>query len=273
MIQDIAPLHLNNHYDPDARPDADSLVIRFDGDRVIAALEPELHFPRAAAFGKLPELTYLFTVGEERYFLLNEDAGVPEGFAMLPVRELRTGGKQPKHRVFALMTAWHIAAWYRDNRFCGRCGTEMRHSDTERCRCCPACGYHSYPRIMPAVIVGVRDGDRLLLTRYRTGFKHNALIAGFTEIGETAEETVQREVMEEVGLKVKNIRYYKSQPWGIANDLLLGFYCDADGSREIRLDGEELGSGLWTKREDIELQPDDYSLTNEMMRMFKEGKA
>ena len=94
---------------------------------------------------------------------------------------------------------------------------------------CPECHNTVYPRIMPAVIVGVINGDKLLLTKYRTGFKYNALIAGFTEIGETVEETVKREVMEEAGIKVNNIRYYKSQPWGSANDILLGFFCDVKG--------------------------------------------
>ena len=107
---------------------------------------------------------------------------------------------------------------------------------------------------MPAVIVGVINGDKILLTKYRTGFKYNALIAGFTEIGETVEETVQREVMEEAGIKVKNIRYYKSQPWGSANDILLGFYCDVDGDDTITMDAEELKYAEWVQREQIELQ-------------------
>ncbi|MCF0132431.1 MAG: NUDIX domain-containing protein [Blautia sp.] len=146
----------------------------------------------------------------------------------------------------------------------------MYHSDTERCMVCD-CGNHSYPRIMPAVIVGVINGDKILLTRYRTGFGHNALIAGFTEIGETFEECVEREVMEEAGVRVKNIRYYKSQPWGTANDILAGFYCDVDGDDTISMDSSELRFAQWVKREDIELQPNNYSLTNEMMTMFKDG--
>ena len=136
---------------------------------------------------------------------------------------------------------------------------------------CPSCGKTFYPRIMPAVIVGVKNGDKLLLTRYRTGFRYNALIAGFTEIGETMEETVQREVMEEAGIRVKNIHYYKSQPWGTANDILLGFYCDVDGDDRITMDPEELKYAEWVQREDIVLQPGEFSLTNEMMKRFKEN--
>ena len=113
--------------------------------------------------------------------------------------------------------------------------------------------------------------DCLLITRYRTGYGHNALVAGFVEIGETLEQTVAREVMEETGIKVKNIRYYKSQPWGMAQDLLAGFFCEADGEGRISMDENELKYAEWVRREDIVLQPNDLSLTNEMMRVFKEG--
>lgn len=100
-------------------------------------------------------------------------------------------------------------------------------------------------------------------------YKKYALIAGFTEIGETVEETVKREVMEEVGLKVKNIRYYKSQPWSFSDTLLLGFYCDLDGTDQITLDEEELALAEWFDRKDIPEMETTESLTNEMIRHFK----
>ena len=146
-------------------------------------------------------------------------------------------------------------------------------SDTERALVCPHCGRIIYPRILPAVIIGVTDKDRLLMTKYAgRRIPFYALVAGFNEIGETFEETVQREVMEEVGLKVKNIRYYKSQPWGIVDDILAGFYCDVDGDTEITLDRTELKEAVWVDRKDIEGQPQDLSLTNEMMIVFRDGK-
>ena len=138
---------------------------------------------------------------------------------------------------------------------------------------CPHCGNEIYPKIAPAVIVGVKDGNRLLLTRYAgRAYKRYALVAGFNEIGETPEETVQREVMEEVGLKVRNIRYYKSQPWGVDSDLLLGYFCDLDGSDQIRLDHDELETGEWFEREEIPVEDDGISLTRAMIRAFKEGE-
>ena len=138
---------------------------------------------------------------------------------------------------------------------------------------CPACGNMIFPRISPAVIVGVTDGDRLLMTQYAgRGYRHYALIAGFTEIGETLEQTVHREVMEEVGLKVKNLRYYKSQPWGVDGNVLMGFYCDLDGGDTIHLDETELSVGEWHHRNTLPIEDDGISLTREMIRTFGEGK-
>ena len=102
------------------------------------------------------------------------------------------------------------------------------------------------------------NGDRILLTKYAgRDFAHYALIAGFTEIGETFEDTVRREVMEEAGIRVKNIRYYKSQPWGIVDDLLAGFFCDVDGDPTIHMDSSELKEAAWHTRDEIVLRPTD----------------
>lgn len=268
MIQDISPHMLRNQYDPSARPEPGDFVLCFDGSQLL--LGRGGWFPRLEELGE-GSYTYLFTVDKTRYFLAEPPKAIPEGFAFRDVKQLRREQELPKEQIFAALTGKHLADWYRDTRFCGRCGVRMIHSPTERARKCPACGCTAYPRIMPAVIVGVKNKDRLLITRYREGFSHNALIAGFTEIGETAEETVAREVMEETGLRVKNIRYYKSQPWGIANDLLLGFFCQLDGDDTIRMVERELKYAQWVPREQIQLQPDDFSLTNEMMARFKTG--
>ena len=118
------------------------------------------------------------------------------------------------------------------------------------------------------------DHNRILMSKYagRT-YKKYALLAGFSEIGETVEQTVAREVMEEVGLKVKNIRYYKSQPWAFSDTLLMGFYCDLDGNDAITLDREELAVAEWFEREDIPVEPSRDSLTNEMILQFKNERT
>lgn len=316
MIQDIYPHKLNNQYHPDAKPDADSIILYFTnegllhrllkkedleemGQEDLFSLDEMIHtgdgtklarptllneedlflsFPRLSDFVNDTHvtentLTYLFSVDDDNYFLLNEaPEELPEDYSFSTVRDLRNLQIGPKYRTFAAITGLHLYNWYRTNRFCGCCGHKTIHSSTERALKCPSCGHLIYPRIVPAVIVGVINGDKILLTKYRKGFTPYALIAGFTEIGETLEETVAREVMEEAGLRVKNIRYYKSQPWGVVDDLLAGFYCEVDGDTEIHMDESELKLAEWKTRDEIELQPNDFSLTNEMMRCFKNDR-
>lgn len=177
---------------------------------------------------------------------------------------------RPKELALAGITGLHLNGWYLKNKFCGACGAELIMDSKERMMRCPACGNMVYPRINPAVIVGVTDGDRILLTRYRgREYKKYALVAGFAEIGESFEETVRREVMEETGLKVKNIRYYKSQPWGFTDNILAGYYCEVDGDTTIKMDNEELSTAEWVRREVIDVEEEDLSLTNEMICRFK----
>lgn len=276
MIQDIAPHKLYNQYAQRTDPTLDDYVFSFEGAKLLMCLtgkdEQPLSFPKVKDFGLEYSYTYLFSVDDEHFFMLSEPKIIPDSMAYIDVHFLRRKGSMELRYCYAAMTGKHLADWYRDTRFCGRCGKPMQHSDRERAMVCPICKFTAYPRIMPAVIVGVINGDKLLLTKYRTGFSHNALIAGFTEIGETLEDTVAREVMEEAGIKVKNIRYYKSQPWGIANDILVGYYCEVDGDDEIHMDDQELKFAQWVSRDEIVLQPDNFSLTNEMMTMFQQRK-
>ncbi len=272
MIQDIYPSKLRNEFTKYEIRDEDTALF-YDGEGRVLIKEEDgtVSFPTGAdAHGR--QTVYLFSVDETRFFLVTEGADYQKnGFGYYSVRDVRNicSGKE----VFALFTAYHLWKWYTDNKYCGRCAGKLGYGTTERSLVCPECGNTVYPRINPAVIVGVRKGDCLLITRYNRGYAHNALVAGFTEIGETLEETVAREVMEETGVTVTNIRYYKSQPWGMAQDILVGYYCDATGDGEIRMDTGELKYAEWVRREDIELQPNNLSLTNEMMRMFKEGKV
>ena len=297
MIQDIFPKKLNNSYrEEKALPD-DNLMV-FDEGRLFLKFDEtsgEIIFPTARSLGETVEnftdnLTYLFSIDDEKYFLKNENTERSENnfaaeklreYEALTLREIRALKTVSKDKVFAAYTAFHLWKWYSDNKFCGKCGGRLVHDNLEisqgklpeRALFCKACNNKIYPRINPAVIIGVTNGDKMVITRYRRGYANNALIAGFTEIGETLEQTVEREVMEEVGLHVKNIRYYKSQPWGMALDLLAGFFCEVDGNTEIKMDESELKYAEWVKREDIELQPSDYSLTNEMMKLFKNSEV
>lgn len=283
MIQDIKPQKLTNHY-VKKEPAAGDRIMIFDKnmilvknkdsessfltyDEYLTACEKQ-HQPAG-------EFIYLFTI-ESAYFLavdvydnvlcqIMED----KSYSLIKMFELRR--VIPKENVFAGATAWHLYSWYRVNRFCGVCGCKMEHDEKERMLRCPSCNNMVFPRIVPAVIVGVINGDRMLMTKYAgREYKRYALIAGFTEIGETVEETVAREVMEEAGIPVKNIRYYKSQPWGFDSDLLLGYYCELDGDDDtIRMDEEELSVAEWVDFRDMPEYHEELSLTEEMMNHFK----
>ena len=275
MIQDIYPHRLRNEFVPDRPVDPEGWLFRFDGDSLLCAINGDgVGLPRVKDIPSASERRYLFALDDVPCYLdMAEEKGGIGGLEWAQVRTLRRRVAGPREVIFAAWTAFQLYNWYRDNRFCGRCGGRTALAPDERAVMCPACKRRIYPRIIPAVIVGVTNGDEILMTKYRgRDIPYFALIAGFTEIGETLEQTVAREVMEEAGLRVKNIRYYKSQPWAIVDDLLAGFYCDVDGSTEIHMDATELKEAVWVRREDVVGQPNDFSLTNEMMLVFRDGK-
>lgn len=275
MIQDIYPHKLHNEYHPDQSPRPDDAIICFVGNKIlVGGKENAFTFPHRSELPGVSDGTYLFSLDRQAFYLVDGDfTGHSGSYRYHTLRDLRWHLKGPRENLYAAYTAYHLTTWYRENRFCGSCGQATVHATAERALHCPACGRVIYPRLNPAVIVGVTDGNRILMTKYANrDVSFYALIAGFTEIGESMEECVAREVMEEVGLKVKNLRYYKSQPWGSADDILLGFYCDADGATDIRLDEKELREAVWVERDAIEGQPDNLSLTNEMMMVFKAGR-
>ena len=138
-----------------------------------------------------------------------------------------------------------LAEFYRSHRWCGYCGTEMRRSLTEFACLCQHCGERYYPQIAPCIIVAIRKGENILLAQHQ---RHKqpifTVLAGFVEAGETLEECVHREVMEESGIKVKNLRYVASQPWPFPHSLMCAFTADYE-SGEITIDPQELRSADW----------------------------
>ena len=275
MLQDLEAGRLENEY-RNICAAAEDVILCFREGQVLLARDGEdsLALPTFADLGQAEKAPrYLFRMGERNYFLWTDEAPVSPGagFAFEPVRQLRQ--RKSKDVCFAIMTGWHLYNWYRNNRLCGCCGTPTVHDGEERMLRCPNCGNMIFPRISPAVIVAVTNGDRLLLSKYAgRAYTRYALLAGYTEIGETMEQTVHREVMEEVGLRVKNLRYYKSQPWGVDGNVLMGFYCDVDGSDAIHIDEKELSMADWYPRDNLPAKDDGISLTREMIRVFGEGK-
>lgn len=278
MIQNIEPHEYRNEYLPQP-PEDDSILLYYEGRKILVRPEEDgiafLTFGEAKRFSSeiWEHYTYLFSIDGQRYYLAE---GIdPENFP-----EYRLEDKQyfrsarPKYRQFAAVTGWQLYRWYQSRRYCGSCGHPMVPDEKERMMRCPQCGTMEFPKICPAVIIGLTHGNKILMSKYAgREFKKYALLAGFNEIGESIEETVRREVMEEVGLRVKNIRYYKSQPWSFTDTLLLGFFCELDGEDTITLDQDELALAEWFEREEMPVKKEDLSLTNEMMMAFKHGEV
>ena len=306
MIQDIFPKIYHNEY-KDVKPTEHDFILVFHKNTVLVRFQDEkLRYPTRKEMTDFScDYYYLFSIDDYKYFLARPDncvsngfrtsssagnmqskgsytdsrnAGVPKdqpiihlpGYQYENITIFRTADS--RHTAFAGITGHHLFHWYETNHFCGRCGNQMQPDHKERMLKCPCCENMVYPRISPAVIVGVTHKGKLLMSKYAgRAYTRYALIAGFTEIGESAEETVKREVMEEVGLKVKNIRYYKSQPWAFSGSLLMGFFAELDGDDTITLDTNELAEAGWFTPKEIDLEDDHLSLTREMILLFKNG--
>lgn len=158
--------------------------------------------------------------------------------------------------------------WYMSHQFCGRCGTKTILDEKDMMLKCPDCGQVHYPRIAPAIIVAIKKDDKLLMAKhsYHDNIRY-ALIAGFVEPGESIEEAVHREVLEEVGIKIKNLKYMKSQSWPFPNSLMLGFEAEYK-SGEIKVDGDEILKAEWFKKDKIIRYDSDISISDWLIQKF-----
>lgn len=166
--------------------------------------------------------------------------------------------------------AIQIINWDKNHKYCGICGTETYVSNKERARVCPKCGFMNFTRIAPAIITAIIKDNELLMAKHSYhATDRYALIAGFIEAGETIEEAVHREVKEEVGINIKNLRYFSSQSWPFPNSLMLGFICEYE-SGEIEVDNKEILDAKWFKKEDIApISP--ISIASRLIDYFKEN--
>lgn len=275
MIQDIAPHIYHNEYEPKS-PRKDDHLILIDDRKVLlkdgrlpAIEDLDLICPDAAG-----RLTYLFSIDKEAFYFLPGSPAVRAPFEY--VNEMTLRELEGDYLTFGAATAVQLAQWYTLHQYCGKCGVLTVHSTSERAIICPSCGHIYYPRISPVVIIAITHEDKILLTMYnRKGTRRHSLVAGFVEIGETLEDAVRREIMEEVGLRVKNIRYIESQPWAFSSSLISGFAAEVDGDPAIHLntDGkDELSSAEWISRGQLRVEDHSVSLTWDMIAKFKEGK-
>jgi len=164
--------------------------------------------------------------------------------------------------------ASQILNWDKTHRFCGKCGSKTENKKGEIAKICPNCNHIMYPVICPSIIVAVTKSDKILLA-HNNGFKDNmyGLIAGFVEAGEDLSSAVKREIFEEVGIKVKNIEYYRSSPWPFPNSLMIGFFAEYE-SGEIKVDGSEIKQADWFTKDNFPNIPKKFTIARRLIDEF-----
>lgn len=173
------------------------------------------------------------------------------------------------HDLYLMATrAVLVRDWYISHQYCGRCATKTLLDEKDMMLKCPECGQVHYPRIAPAIIVAIRNEGKLLMAKhsYHDNIRY-ALIAGFVEPGETIEEAVHREVLEEVGIKIKNLKYKRSQSWPFPNSLMLAFTAEYE-SGNIKVDGDEILKAKWFKKDEIIRYGSDISISDWLIQEF-----
>jgi NAD+ diphosphatase len=226
---------------------------------------PAVPYGAPPALAPASRTIYLGRLGEHHCFALEADAGseAPTGMDWTGLRGLFT---RIDDALFSLAgRALHLVEWDRTHRYCGRCGTPTEAKADERARVCPSCGQLAYPRVSPAVMMLIRRGRELLLAR-SPRFPNGTFsaLAGFVEPGESLEQCVAREVDEEVGLRVKNIRYFASQPWPFPHSLMVAFHCEYAGG-DIRLQPEEIAEAHWFDVFQLPALPGNISISKALI--------
>lgn len=282
MLHEIAPHKLNNEFCERTPKSSDCLIV-FDGARTLLKKDGDNYVVPKVGEMSACSCHYLLSVDDVAYFLADDckavlganGAGesVPEGFEFCVNRTFR-GMKNPLER-FGGVTSAHIAKWECLNKFCGRCGARMKRSEKERAMVCPDCKNTVYPRISPVVIVAVHNGDELLMARNldHPDKSRLFLISGFVEVGESLEQAAAREVFEEAGVRIRNVKYFGSEPWPFSESLISGFTAELDGDASIRMQASELAVACWVRREDIPPYDTSVSISCAMIESFRKSRT
>lgn len=199
------------------------------------------------------------------YRVLGEDPS-NNNYEFVPLRSLIPF--YSKDEINKILKEYQHYIWNRRTKFCGACGGINNYDSVEGCKVCPSCGEKSYPFLFPAVIVSVVKNDTILLA-HNKNFQGEmfSVIAGFVDIGESLEEAVQREVFEEVGLKIKNIEYFSSQNWGFTSSLMIGFKAEYE-SGDICVDGVEIDKAFWFTKDNLPEIPPTLSIARSLIDEF-----
>lgn len=273
MIQDIYPHVFDSAYVPDQTMSSESYVFVFEGKNLLLKLEGDkLSLPRNSDIVESEfEPHYLFSLdGVSCFWLADCTEITKEGFVYNEIRFLHTIAKREVD--FLSGVALHLKNWYEQHRYCGKCGGKMNHKSDERAMLCPQCDHIVFPTISPAIIVAVICGDHILLA-HGAGFREGlfSLLAGYVDVGEAVEQTIVREVKEEVGVDVDKVTYYGSQPWSFSSSLMIGFIAEVDEMQDITIDPKEIGEADWYHRDELPTYPPDRSIAGEIIDKFRKG--
>lgn len=272
MIQDITPHIFCNKF-TEAETSPDDLIFYFRDNKLMLVVkngEPDL--PSRQEINGLSTFQndlFLFSLNNRNCFLVSDcEISSEEGFIFEELNFFRTLKK--KETAWISIVGNQLMNWYDQNKFCGKCGNKTASGKTERSVLCTNCGHTVYPRISPAIIVGITCNNKILLARGKN-FRSNfySLVAGYADIGESLEETVIREVKEEVGIDVKNIRYYKSQPWPFSGSMMIGYWAEADAEQPLSIDESEIEEAGWFSRGNLPNHPTNISIAGEMIELFE----
>lgn len=277
MIQDIFPSRLD-HIFRNVVPTLEDCFFSFRNETVLLRImedgsrELPTFWDLQKPIEKIKDLTiFLFCVDDIPIYLLQPNdiiAVKGQYLRYFPVEDLNH--ILPEWAYFAGITALHLRNWYERNVYCGKCGEMMERNQKQRELTCRNCGNIVYPHIAPVVIVAVINEDRLLMTKYADrSLSQWVLISGFVEIGENLEEAAKREVFEETGIHIKDLKYFGSQPWGFSNSVIVGYIASLDGSDEIHLDKRELADAVWHPRSNLPKELTDISITYEMIEALR----
>ena len=263
---------------PEPVPDVEALyvIVRESGVCVTTGNKPQIFLDRNPKFADCPveRIQYLGHRGAVPCYAveLAADTPLPEKIEHSAVRELY--GRIPEDELAIAALAAQIIDFDRTTQFCGRCGAKTVQSRTERAKICPACNRITYPRLSPAIIVLVSDGEKILLarsSRFPPGMY--SIIAGFVEPGESLEHAVCREAREETGVSVRNIRYFGSEPWPFPDSLMIGFVADYAGG-DVIVDNNEIESAGWFDRDHLPLLPSTMSISRALIEWWRdEGES
>ena len=276
MIHEIFPHQFDNHFIITDNIAEDDYILHYNEKSLLLKINgDEFQLPTKKDVSDIldtTESTFLFSLNGVRCFLVwNATKLIDNRFVYKEINSFRT--LNPREIAWICIVGFQLNNWYLENKFCGKCGTKTAEKPDERAIICPNCNTVVFPKISPAIIVAILCKDKILLA-HNSNFeqKRYSLVAGYVDVGETLEETVMREVKEEVGLDVKNIRYYKSQPWAFSGSMMIGFTAEADDTQPIRPDNVEITEADWFSRENLPNHPPKISIAGEMIDKFEKGE-